>query len=186
MIIPFKPTLNVINYIGTIWGDNKPSIDRFAKEANKNKVAFRNYCSGQTPYIYGENHTSYFFRRVINKIKIKLDIKKIIDDNFAKKLTTESLISPDLRNVHHINVGYIPCRIFKNISYGMLPGTNSHHINHFFDELLPYSSNESELFHKNISECSNSSYIKKMQHLMNLIRENHTYINRAKQIINFI
>jgi hypothetical protein len=106
-----------------------------------------------------------------------------ISDFEARQLVMESLIAPDFRNEHHVRVGYIPCRIFKNISYGVLPGTNSKLVNHFFEKLLPYSENPAELFYPNIEEINKHGFGDKMKHLKNITRLNHTFVNRAEQLL---
>ncbi len=184
-VVKFNPKIKKINYIGTIWGDNRPLIDNFASEAKRNGIHFKNYSSGHIPYIYGENSINYILRKITNKVVRNFN-KNRIDDRLARELAKGSLISPDIRNMHHKNVGYIPCRTFKNISYGMLPGTNSKCVNLFFENLLPYSESEAELFHKNIAECMKLDYMEKMQYLMNSVKEKHTYMSRAKQILALI
>lgn len=183
---PFNASKNQINYIGTIWEDNAPYIDKFIEQAAKNQVEFRNFCSGYIPYRHKESELSNFLRRIQNKFAVKFGTKKIIDDAFARSLITQSLIAPDIRNLHHKAVGYIPCRIFKNISYGMLPGTNSVHIFNFFDGALPYAQDEGDLYYRNIEDCSHSSYSENMKYLMEEVAKNHTYITRAKQILELI
>lgn len=182
----FNPSKNQINYIGTIWGDNAPYIDKFIEQAAKNHVHFHNFCSGYISYRYKEKKILNFLRRVQNKLQIKFGVKKIIDDTLARSLVTQSLIAPDIRNLHHKTVGYIPCRIFKNISYGLLPGTNSIHILNFFDGVLPYAQDEGDLYYRNIEDCYQPAHQEKMKYLMAEVSKNHTYITRAKQILELI
>lgn len=81
----------------------------------------------------------------------KLIICKTESDADTRKLIQNSCVAPDVRLKHHVDVGYIPCRIFKNISYGKVPATNSKYVRDFFGEgLLPYSENVENLVDCNI------------------------------------
>ena len=90
-------------------------------------------------------------------------------------------------NQLHVDLGYIPCRIFKNISYGAIPGTHSKFIRDFFgDNILPYSDNTYDLFRVNEEFIKDDKNIEVSKWLMNEVKENHTYVNRIKTLLKFI
>jgi hypothetical protein len=60
----------------------------------------------------------------------------------------ESFISVDIRGDWHIECGYLPCRIFKNISYGRITGTNSEHVKKILGDHVIYDSNLESLYFK--------------------------------------
>ena len=136
--------------------------------------------------IWSENHNyiQSFANSCINNGK-KFQSFKSLSDEDSRRLVVDSYISPDIRGLHHINVGYIPCRIFKNISYGCIPATNSEFIRDFLgDNTLPYSSdnlfdvNKEFLHQNNINDIGRS--------LMNEVREHHTFTNRIKTLLMFL
>jgi len=99
-----------------------------------------------------------------------------------EELIKQSIIAPSLQNSWQVDKHYIPCRIFKNISYGKMGITNSLAVNNFFDNKLIYSDNIKKLFEKSLDfekKIDKNDYIKE---LMIIVRDNHTYINRIKSI----
>ena len=76
-------------------------------------------------------------------------------------------------------MGYIPCRIFKNISYGHMGVTNSEYVNKVFNDQLIFSNDTYQLYHKVKEEITPE----KTKELMKLVKEKHTYINRINQIL---
>jgi len=103
-----------------------------------------------------------------------------------RKMVNNSFISPAIQGPWQIEKGYIPCRIFKNISYGHMGYTNSPTVNRIFSNELVFSRNTSELFYKGLEFKENPNHIERLKHLMNEVKENHTYINRIKEILNFL
>ena len=98
-------------------------------------------------------------------------------------LVNGSYISPTIQGPWQIDNEYIPCRIFKHISYGHMGYVNSSSVNDVFDGELIYDRNTVELFHKAIDFKNNPNHIEKLKYLMNEVKEKHTYINRINQII---
>jgi len=103
------------------------------------------------------------------------------DDN--RILVNNSYISPSIQGKWQVSVGYIPCRIFKNISYGHFGYTNSDLVNDIFEGRLVYSENTEELFHLALEKKNSPSHIDDLKELMNYVKENHTYVSRIKYII---
>lgn len=116
----------------------------------------------------------------------KLVMKNDVPDEVARKLVRESYISPDIRCRHHIKVGYIPCRLFKNISYGVAPATNSYHCKEFFQDMIPYSESAYGLFE------ANEAYVKELRNqdriraLIDEVKNHHTYVTRIETIVNLV
>ena len=113
--------------------------------------------------------------------------KRFVSDKEGMELIKSSYISPDIRTQLHLDVGYIPCRVFKNISYGVIPATHSKFIRDFFGEnTLPYCDNTYDLFKTNEDFIIDDKNINHVKWLMNEVKENHTYLSRIKTILNFI
>ena len=90
-------------------------------------------------------------------------------------------LQPDIQ-VDGKKKGYIPCRILKNLSYGRLCGTNSKYVNAIFDNILPFSSSSSELYYR-IEESEHNITNQSIDFIFHQVKSNHTYINRAKNIL---
>lgn len=115
----------------------------------------------------------------IKDLAFKVVSQISIEDNFH--IIRQSRHTPAIQGRWQVEKGYIPCRIFKNISYGCWTETNSlttadllgleqkKSIEDLFD------SSEKVLIDKNKE---------KIRQMMMLIKNNHTYVNRVKNIIS--
>jgi hypothetical protein len=102
------------------------------------------------------------------------------------KLIQSSLVSPAFQEQLQIDDTYIPCRIFKNISYGRMGITNSYFTNDFFDKRLIYDSDIIKCTQKAIEFEKREDKLEIIKSLMNYVKDNHTYVNRVETFINFI
>jgi len=109
---------------------------------------------------------------------------KSIEENM--KLIQESIIAPALQSDEQIEKNYIPCRIFKNISYGKMGITNNEAVYKFFNKKIIYSKNIAELVDKSLEFNKNENRFNIIKELMIEVRDNHTYINRINFIIDFL
>ena len=102
------------------------------------------------------------------------------------ELIQSSLISPALQADTQILETYIPCRIFKNISYGRMGMTNNIVVQELFDGQLIYDPDLIPLIQKGINfellPDKKETVVKLMKH----VRDNHTYLNRINTIQHFI
>lgn len=117
-----------------------------------------------------------------------------LDWKTAKTLVQKSYIAPDIRGSamravvngkidtgsNHKLIGYIPCRIFKNISYGQLGITNSKAVSDLFEGRLIYSDDESQILDKSLPYLMDYGKIKEQ---MEFVKANHTYLNRVCSIL---
>jgi hypothetical protein len=104
----------------------------------------------------------------------------------VRQLVQESYIAPDLRGdgVHqHKFIGYIPCRIFKNISYGQLGCTNSKAVLDVFKGRVIYDDNEYALFEKASEAAGNVELVRSQ---MRYVQENHTFVNRVNDLLDVL
>jgi hypothetical protein len=118
-----------------------------------------------------------------NGIKFNHSASIEFEDNI--RLIKESFAAPAIVGTWQKKVGYIPCRIFKNISYGHIGSTNSETVNKLFNNKLIYNQNEKDLFFS-IKNYINSSNDDLRLELINEVKNNHTYVNRIETILNFI
>lgn len=103
-----------------------------------------------------------------------------IEENVRR--VQEALIAPAFQSSWQVEHGYIPCRIFKNISYGKMGITNSSTVQEFFNGKLIYDS-DVKIATKKAIENATSPDFDLLKELMIDIRDNHTYINRIKDIL---
>jgi hypothetical protein len=120
---------------------------------------------------------------------------KPIDFSEAKLLMNKSIFTPDFRPIgtfedtkqfgikngkNHQEIGYIPCRIFKSLSYGNLGITDSKYVKQFFGDHVIYSSDMNELFNMAYQNRNNKEMI---YNGMKYVQENHTYIHRVRDLL---
>ena len=95
----------------------------------------------------------------------------------------KSMFVPDFRPQEQKENWYVPCRILKAISYGCLAVSDSPYLKHFIDDSILTSENSQEIFDIGIKNQNNKELI---LHQMEIIKKEHTYLNRVKGIIKII
>lgn len=99
------------------------------------------------------------------------------------RLVQESIMAPAIVCKFQEDKGYIPCRIFKNISYGKYGITNSDTVNKLFFNELIYDSNVSKLFDQAYHKSKNINWSILEKH-MRFVAERHTYLNRCQALLD--
>jgi hypothetical protein len=103
------------------------------------------------------------------------------------ELVQESILAPAIQEPWQVEHGYIPCRIFKNLSYGKMGLTNNAFVNNFiFEGKLLYNEDIHKLMDMGIEFKKYPANKKLLLELMENVRDNHTYINRIQSIIKFL
>jgi hypothetical protein len=162
------PKEKCIYWCGSYNANNNPELRKFIIEAEKNGIRTLFNNPWQRPLSYED----------------------------VKALTMRSFLSPDIRcsgdphkisqgetGTCHKSIGYIPCRILKAISYGLLGITNSKHVYELLDKKVIYNADEGQLFYDAIKEVNNKDLIKAQ---MALVRDKHTYINRINDLLKVL
>ncbi|MBP9841082.1 MAG: hypothetical protein KBC64_01500 [Simkaniaceae bacterium] len=108
-----------------------------------------------------------------------------IEEDQHQGLITSSYLAPAIVGEWQKRVGYIPCRIFKNISYGQLGVTNSFRVYELFERKIVYNPNSYELFY-DAQARSNTITLEELYELMDFVKTKHTYINRIQTILQFL
>jgi hypothetical protein len=108
-----------VNFVGTIYHNVH---DPFARACSENGIKFNAIggFTGTAPVSIAEN----------------------------ARLVRASYMAPAIGDVYHAKVGYIPCRTYKNISYGCLPMTNNKYAQEFFKGRLVYNDDTYKLFYE--------------------------------------
>lgn len=107
-----------------------------------------------------------------------------IEDNMAK--IRESYLAPAIVGTWQKEKGYVPCRIFKNISYGQIGLTNSKMTKIVLGDHVMYNPSEYELFFLGREAIMSHDYKNKLIAAMIFIKEKHTYINRINTMLRFL
>ncbi len=145
----------VINWIGTIGGGYFGNIEKIGP--------FQQACL--------ENNV--IFKRAHN-VSTKDNIR----------LIQESYMAPTIVGTWQEEKGYIPCRIFKNISYGQMGITNSHTCYDLFDKKIVYNSDTYQLFYDGLNRLKNIKP-EEIYELMDIVKNKHTYIARINLLLKF-
>ncbi|HEY1778190.1 MAG TPA: hypothetical protein VGG41_18680 [Solirubrobacteraceae bacterium] len=91
-----------------------------------------------------------------------------------------SLLAPAIVGAWQLERGYIPCRIFKNISYGRLGVTNSPHVQEIFESEVLCRGDGGDLFEVAIERARERALLREQ---MLEVQARHTYLNRIETIL---
>lgn len=156
-------------YIGTIGENNIKQLSRFNEALREFQIPFYQVDPWKSPVSFEEA------MKLVQKSYIAPDIRgSLIRKNVSGK--------PDT-GADHKSIGYIPCRTFKNISYGQLGSTNSLAVKKLFGDLVVYDDDEYKLAYMTRERSQDYDYVLEQMHY---VKDNHTYINRAKAILNTV
>lgn len=97
-----------------------------------------------------------------------------------------SKISPAIQGHWQVDKHYVPCRVFKNISFGRMPATNNEIINELFDNKIIYNKDIGKLVEDSLNFETSNDYIKIMSFLIEEVKQKHTYINRVNSILKVL
>ena len=154
-----------INFVGSIQGTNIQDFAKISENNGKKFQHFGGYGRLEHTVLDEENYTSHFY-----------------NENSAINVIRNSYISFDIREGGHQTNGYNSCRLFKNLSYGMPTGTNAVKSKILFGDHIVANENLNDLYIE-IEEFYKNSTYDSIKNSMNFIKENHTYINRVKDIL---
>lgn len=152
-----------VNYIGSLSQENSQSLLNVVSKNNKRFVNYGGYTGVRS------KKTSYGF----------------VDSDEMIELTKDSYLNFDIRQKCHIDNGFIPCRLFKTMSYGCWIGTNSEKISKFFDGRMTINSNISDLYYQTEEDSKNSTK-EIIRDNMNYVKNNHTYLNRIDTLLSIL
>jgi len=152
----FRQNSPVVNYIASAWNGAEAEIAEFARACSND---------GQRLERYGLGFSS-------GPVSILEHVR----------LTQESRVSPTLTSAEQNRIGYVPCRIFKQISYGQFGVTNSKWVNDVFAGELIYNPNPYQLYYDAV-EMLPTIPVTALHNQMNYVAQNHTYLNRINALM---
>lgn len=118
-----------------------------------------------------------------NGVEFIKDPQLSVQENI--KAILSSYMAPAIVGSWQIQAEYIPCRIFKNISYGKMGVTNSLKVYELFDKKIVYNPDTYQLFYDAKKRIESMS-LDEMYELMDLVKTKHTYINRINTLLDFL
>ena len=127
--------------------------------------------------VFGNCHQISPFKKRCVELHIPFKIissTRITQEDSISHIKT-SFLAPTIVGAWQKSKGYIPCRIFKTVSYGQLGITNSKEAFEAIDCLGVFNSNEANLVNDSLEKIMDPILRKTA---MEYIRDNHTYINR--------
>ncbi len=148
--VQFKNKVNNAFFIGSVWGGP-----------------------------YGNVSEIYKYKKACLDKKIPFKSVKGISMSQNIKLIQQSKYAPTIVGEWQKNCGYIPCRAFKNISYGGYCLTNSIEVYNLFEGKICYENDSYKLLDKSIDYIQNLNQ-QQYYELINYVKKKHTYINRIK------
>jgi len=98
----------------------------------------------------------------------------------VRRQAQKSILGADIRSKEHVKQRLVTCRVFKNVSYGHMGMTNSEQIYQEMDGNCIYNPDPAALFHDGMANRENYNLIRQG---MQYVKENHTYINRCKSVL---
>tara|TARA_B100000989_G_scaffold278203_1_gene239755 strand:+ start:2260 stop:3306 length:1047 start_codon:yes stop_codon:yes gene_type:complete len=163
--------------------------NEFREFDNKDAIRLDNICY-YIGLLYGSgSKKADNLNTFLQKSKSQTEIRCVTgaSDSLARELTLRSSICIDIRSGHHLEVGYVPCRVFKTLSYGREIFVNSKSIKDLLNHIpnVKYYSSGEDLRNQYENFCSihNSKKFNDDQNFtLNYIKNNHTFINRLNNI----
>ena len=112
---------------------------------------------------------------------------KIHDNEQHVQAIQISHTAPAVQGHWQVDKGYIPCRVFKNISYGRVPMTNSLTISRLFKGYdIPYESTDMNALISSGLDVEDNITQEHLEALMDHVRTEHTYMNRVRNILRVL
>jgi hypothetical protein len=162
---------NVIWYVGSQWWVNQVELNHFMRAAKKDGKEFRLVGAGAEGVPEEDRHK--LFGNHSRKVSsIDANVKRI----------RESFMAPAISGTHHLTEGYVPCRIFKNVSYGMPYATNNLRAHQVMGKGGVYNPDPYKLYWE-AKDARKWWAADHQRHIMDHVRDKHTYVNRINGII---
>ena len=165
------------------------ATDLLPQEIDLSKAAYRSVGSRIVNWVgtigggeFGNITELDGFKRACSEHGIAFNHHSHVDENTHRTLIENSYLAPAIVGPWQKTKGYIPCRIFKNISYGQLGLTNSESVNDIMEGRVVYNADTYQLFKD--AESKKESRVADTVDAMRLVATKHTYLNRIRTILN--
>jgi len=156
---------NEYNFIGTIHAPRpnaEPLHQQFIEIVKQNNITFNHYDAEKAHVPSGD---------------------RAIDEDTNIKLMQKSFFVPDFRPQEQKDTLYVSCRVMKAISYGCPVVCDAPYVKDFIDKEVLCAETAQEIFDLGIEHQYDKE---RMQHLFEVVKRDHTYLNRCNGIIEII
>jgi ubiquinone/menaquinone biosynthesis C-methylase UbiE len=151
----FKPETKTVYWVGSIWNDDQD-------QGNINEIQI--------------------LKNVLKKRNIELVWLKNISDSQNIKYVRLSRIAPAIAGRWQVEHNYLPCRMWKNISYGQLGISNVKKFDDIFKDCIVKGQGIEEIIDNALS-LSLDKYRDMIFEQQQIVKKNHTYANRLLGIV---
>lgn len=156
--------------------ENKAKVCK--KRKFKRQVIFIGTIGGG---IFGNDTEIDSFFKAAREHGFQIIHKVNLSSHNARFMIEKALLAPAIQGSWQCKEGYIPCRIFKNISCGKLGMTNSQTVYELFNKKIVFNTDTYQLFFEAIDRL-NKITIEEIIELMDFVRDHHTYLNRIEHL----
>jgi hypothetical protein len=158
----------VMGYVGSVSHDHP--FYTFKQSAERNGITVHHLNPWSNPVSFEENI------RIMKESYCAPDFRSRGDPAQFEKYG-------HMNGTNHIDIGYIPCRVFKAISYGQTGITNSPRVKELLGDYVEYTSDPSEVISIVKRREKDMAWRKEcMKH----IAENHTFLQRVRDLARAI
>ena len=158
----------VVGYVGSVSHDHP--FHAFKQSAEKNGIKVHHINPWSNPVSFEENI------RIMRESYCAPDFRSRGDPAQFEKYG-------HMNGTNHIDIGYIPCRVFKAISYGQTGITNSSRVKELLGDYVEYTSDPSEVISIAKRREKDVAWRKEcMKH----VAENHTFLQRVRDLARAI
>ena len=151
----------VMGYVGSLGGDHP--FHAFKQSAEKNGITVHHINPWSNPISFDDNI------RIMKESYCAPDFRSRGDPAQFEK-------HGRMNGTNHIDIGYIPCRVFKAISYGQTGITNSPRVKELLGDYVEYTSDPSEVISIVKRREKDVAWRKEC---MKYVAENHTFLQRV-------
>lgn len=152
----YAPTNRVVYWTGSVWDDGGMGN---VKE-------------------FGE------LRQALVRHNIELKHVRPLDDQQAEYIHN-SYIAPAMQGKWQVDRGYIPCRAFKNASYGQMVVTNNPIVRELFNGYCAFGNSVGEMVDEAMKICCEPR-AKLTRHAMQVVKIGHTYRHRVESLMSVV
>lgn len=118
---------------------------------------------------------------------IFLRYKKFVPEDVIGTLSREAFLTLSIQGEPQCETGYIPCRLFKNISYSVLALSNNLFVANMFDEdEVVIDRDIPTLLDKGAKIVYDRKVDDYTRKALEKVKKEHTYINRIEQLFSYM
>ncbi|MEI6042258.1 MAG: hypothetical protein WCQ00_01695 [bacterium] len=166
------------------WGTDLLAEEFMKPVFNKNKFVFWVGSIWNNKLDQGNLREIDELKRTLKANKISFIKVRFIPDLFNRFLVRVSRIAPAIAGKYQVDTDYLPCRMFKNISYGQLGITNVKKFMDILGDSYVQGETIAELI-QNSLELSKESYFAIIRKQQEIVKK-YTYKESIENIIKFL